>query len=130
MRNALTEYFEALQRLMDDCPRIVPKGTKITNDAVSLEAGRGKGSIKKSRPLFAELIEAIDDAAAEQSDPQVEMKARLKAAKSEIAKYRSLWEEALAREVSLLSELYEVRRALANLTGDRVLPLRSMPSPK
>ncbi|WP_157378909.1 hypothetical protein [Burkholderia ubonensis] len=103
MRNALTDYFEALRRLIDDCPRFVPKGTKITNDAVSLEAGRGKGSIKKSRPLFAELIEAIDDAAAEQSNPQDEMKARLNAAKSEIAKYRFLWKQALAREVSLLS---------------------------
>lgn len=45
----LAEYFAALERLKAGKPRIVPKGSRITNDAISLEAGRGKGSIKKSR---------------------------------------------------------------------------------
>ena len=52
----LADYFEALDRLQKGRPRIVPLGTKITNDAVSLEAGRKKGSIKKSRDLFKDLI--------------------------------------------------------------------------
>lgn len=39
-----------------------PKGSKINNDNVSLEAGRKKGTIKKSRPVFNELIEEIKKA--------------------------------------------------------------------
>jgi hypothetical protein len=64
---SLDEYFAALARLQEGTTQIVKKGTKITNDSVSLEAGRGKGSIKKSRPQFAALIAAIEIAATEQS---------------------------------------------------------------
>jgi hypothetical protein len=52
MSNVLSEYFEALERLTKGRPVNVPKGSKITNDSVSLEAGRKKGTIKKSRPIF------------------------------------------------------------------------------
>jgi len=38
--------------------------------------------------------------------------------------YRRELEAALAREVSLLKELYEIRKQLAQLTGVKVLPLR------
>lgn len=61
MSEMLKDYFEALERLKSGKPVIMPKGTKITNDSVSLEAGRKKGTIKKSRQIFAELIKAIDD---------------------------------------------------------------------
>lgn len=67
----MKEYFEALTRLREGTSTIVPKGTKITKDAVSLEAGRGKGSIKKSRIQFAELIKCIDEAAIEQRQPRL-----------------------------------------------------------
>ncbi|SPD37126.1 conserved protein of unknown function (plasmid) [Cupriavidus taiwanensis] len=70
MSSALTDYFLALERLKKGQPQVVPKGTKITNDAVSLEAGRGKGTIKKSRAIFADLIKAIEEAAAERPDPK------------------------------------------------------------
>lgn len=121
---SLTEYFDALERLRKGQPTRVPKGTKITNDAVSLEAGRGKGSIKKSRPIFADLIKAIEAAAAEQTDPRDAIKVRLETAKGSAAHYRALWEEALAREASLLAELFEAKKALAQLTGGNVLPIR------
>ena len=65
----LDDYFAALERLKKGTSKIVPKGTKITNDAVALEAGRGKGSIKKSRLVFADLIAAIDEAAKTQASP-------------------------------------------------------------
>ena len=41
----IEEYFKALERLKKNKPLNVPIGTKITNDAVSLEAGRKKGTI-------------------------------------------------------------------------------------
>lgn len=124
MTQLLADYFDALSRLKTGRPIHVPKGTKITNDAVSLEAGRGKGSIKKSRPVFADLIQAIDAAAAEQSKGSNQQKERLDKAKLSADQYRLELEAALAREVSLLYELYEVKKQLAQLTGANALPLR------
>ncbi|SOZ16390.1 hypothetical protein [Cupriavidus taiwanensis] len=124
MSSALTDYFLALERLKKGQPQVVPKGTKITNDAVSLEAGRGKGTIKKSRAIFADLIKAIEEAAAERPDPQTALKGRLEASRGAAEKYRRLWEEALAREASLLMELYEAKRTIATLTAGAVFPIR------
>lgn len=56
----LEKYYKALNRLIQNNPNIVSKDTKISYDSVSLEAGMSKGCIKKSRPGFSELIEAID----------------------------------------------------------------------
>ncbi|MFD1122452.1 hypothetical protein ACFQ2T_08065 [Methylophilus flavus] len=124
MTQSLADYFEALDRLVRGCPINVPKGTKITNDAVSLEAGRGKGSIKKSRTIYVDLIQAIDTAAAEQSKAYNQQKQKLDKAKLSAQQYRLELEAALAREVSLLYELYEVKKQLAKFTGANILPLR------
>lgn len=127
MPDILKDYFNALERLKCGKQVNVPKGAKITNDSVSLEAGRKKGTIKKSRPIFSELIEAIDAAAKAEIKPQDEIRARLDDAKSEIASYRTLWEEALAREVSLVKELWDTREAWAKerdaTTSDKVTPI-------
>ncbi|MBS1131994.1 MAG: hypothetical protein H6R16_2996 [Proteobacteria bacterium] len=120
----LDDYFEALLRLKSGKSLRVPKNTKITNDAVALEAGRGKGSIKKSRPIFADLIQAIDAAATEQRKGEGLQKERLDKAKKSANYYRCELEAALAREISLLYELYQMKKELARLTGANVLPLR------
>ena len=96
----LDDYFAALARLKAGRSTIVPRGSKITNDAVSLEAGRGKGTIKKSRAVFADLIRAIDEAAAEQARPKDEQKTKLAKSKGEAERCRRDLESALAREVS------------------------------
>ena len=127
MSDALREYFDALDRLKKGRSIIIPKGTKITNDAVALEAGRGKGSIKKSRPVFSCLIDAINHAMSEQVRPEDKAKERLIVAKSSSSKYRVLWEEALAREASLILELYEVRKTVAQLTAKHPLPENVLP---
>jgi len=113
MTEILKEYFDALERLKRGNPVNVPKGTKITNDSVSLEAGRKKGTIKRSRPMFGDLIEAINAAAKAPTKPLDKMRERLDHADGEVARYRALWEEALAREVSLIKELWDVREAWA-----------------
>lgn len=120
----LDDYFAALDRLKNGRPDILSKGTKITKDAVALEAGRGKGSIKKSRPVFVDLIQAINEAAAEQSRPNNEQKTRLNKAKNTADQLRRDLEAALAREISLLHELYETKKKLATFTNGKVLPIR------
>lgn len=122
--NTLDDYFSALERLKKGTPHIVKKGVKITNDSVSLEAGRKKGSIKKSREQFRGVIAAIDAAAAEQSRPQKEQAQRLGKVKQTAETLRMELDAALGRELSLLMELYETKKILAKLTGEKVLPIR------
>jgi len=126
MSEMLKDYFEALERLKSGKPVIMPKGTKITNDSVSLEAGRKKGTIKKSRQIFAELIKAID-AVQDKRKPGDEVRVRLVVAGAQVDRYRTLWEGALAREVSLLKQLWDEREAWAKervaLTSGKVTPI-------
>ncbi|RQU90645.1 hypothetical protein DF053_03340 [Burkholderia cepacia] len=124
MSQPIQDYFDALNRLKTGTAIRISKGTSITNDAVALEAGRGKGSIKKSRSIFADLIAAIDLAASEQFNGKKQHKEKLNEAKLAADRYRLDLEAALAREVSLLYELYDVKKQLAALTGGNVLPIR------
>jgi hypothetical protein len=120
----LTPYYEALERLKAGKPQLVPKGTKITNDAVSLEAGGKKGSIKKSRPVFVGLIADIDLAAAAQGSPQKTQAQIADKAKTKVRDLQGELDAALGREQSLLMELFETRIRLNKLTGEGILPLR------
>ncbi len=124
MSKVLSEYLQALERLKSSCPTRAPKGARINNDNVALEAGRGKGSIKKSRSVFKALIEAIDAAAAEQSSPERQMIKRLEKTREEARSYREKWEQTVCRELSLLQEVYALKKELAVLKGGSVLPLR------
>lgn len=127
MDESLKDYFDALDRIVSGKPNKVQTGTRITKDAVSLEAGRGRGSIKKSRPIFARLLDAIESASKSQIAPDTSLNAKLKDAKAEAKKYRSLWEAALAREISLMKQLWDERAEWAAeksaLTGDKVVVL-------
>lgn len=123
MPNPLDDYFAALDRLVKGKPTMVPKGTKICNDSVALEAGRKKGSIKKSRSVFADIIAAINEAAVLQSRPRDVAKERLANEKASSDKYRDLWEAALVREVSLLDEVVELRMRIHQLTGKTVFTM-------
>ena len=129
MLDILQDYRDALARLIRGKPENVPKGTKITNDSVSLEAGRKKGTIKRSRPIFKDLIDDIKAAAAEQLKPEDAQKARIDQLKAEVSKYRTLWEEALTREVSLVKQLWDERQEWskkeAELTGEKVVTINA-----
>lgn len=52
-------------------------------------------------------------------------KTALEKAKQETAEARQALDAALAREVSLLNELYELKKQLAALIGGNVLPIRA-----
>jgi hypothetical protein len=115
--NTLDEYRAALERIIEGCPNIVPKNSRITNDAVSREAGRLKGSIKNSRAVHKELIEEIKRAITAQAASKRVNRSPGKSRRRDL-------DAALAREASLLFQLYELRKQLAQLTGEKVVPLR------
>lgn len=117
-------YNEALDRLIAGKPANVSKGARINNDAVSLEAGRGKGSIKKSRAGYAALIERIDAAALKQSQPKREAADRAHRMSGRVADLEEKLDAALGREMSLVYELLSVRKQLASLTDEKVIPIR------
>jgi hypothetical protein len=101
----LNEYYEALNRLIQNKPINVHKGTKINNDTVALEAGRKRGSIKKSRPLFLELIESIKEASEEKNFPEKRYKERIKKLTTKINDYKLLYENVLNRELMLIEKV-------------------------
>ena len=61
MSEAVRLYYAALERLKQNKPTNVEKGTAINKDTVALEAGKKRGSIRK-RPGFDQLIEEIESA--------------------------------------------------------------------
>lgn len=102
------QYFAALERLMK-------RGEIVSNDAVAVEAGKGRGSIKKSRPAHAALIAAINEAARVQhslvatANPIADLR-------DEIADLTKRLDQSLEREVALLHELYDLRSKVNTLT--------------
>ena len=58
--SVLEKYYAALGCLKVNKLTLLPKGSAINNDTVALEAGRKRGSIKKSRHpvLIAEIEQA------------------------------------------------------------------------
>jgi hypothetical protein len=120
----LQEYFDALQRIKENRARRVPKGVAINNDNVSIEAGRGRGSIKKSRPAFSGLIRNIAQAEEERRLAAFPTGTPTPTGSEDVDTLRSQLDASLGRELSLLLELYDTKKQLAQLTGGNVLPLR------
>ncbi len=114
----LSDYYAALERL-------IKRKAKINNDTVALEAGRKKGTIKKSRHIYTRLIQDIENAALEQSQIHKHYHIKLTQSRNAATELRKQLDEAYAREVSLLAELLETKRKLHALTGESILPLRS-----
>lgn len=112
MNGVLKDYYEALERLKNNKPINVPVGTKITNDAVSLEAGRKKGTIKKSREVFTELIEEIKKYSDIEKAPKEECKAQIEKWKSKSKEYKELYEQALNRELMMTERINELEKRL------------------
>ncbi|MEM5343385.1 hypothetical protein [Paraburkholderia azotifigens] len=116
MTTSTRKYFEALERLK-------AAGKRINNDTVALEAGFKKGSIKKSRPSHATLIQAISIAA---TAAKVERAVAdpLPTLRDNMRKLRQRLDEALEREINLLDELLTVRHERDSLR-EEVNALRS-----
>lgn len=113
--SVLNEYYAALERLKANKPTILAKGSAINNDTVALEAGRKRGSIKKSR--HAVLVEAIELAAQEMGQEKLspsqqieQAKSKTKAVKSDYEQLREDYEKLLEKCNSLLSENFELKQ--------------------
>jgi uncharacterized protein (DUF3084 family) len=118
--SALNEYYAALERLKANKPTILPKGYAINNDTVALEAGRKRGSIKKSR--HAALIDAIEQAAQAAGQnvlsptQQIEQaKSKTKAVKTDYEQLKEDYEKLLEKCNSLLLENFELRQSARTL---------------
>ena len=114
---AVDNYLSALERLKNNTPVVLPKGTRISKDTVALEAGRKRSSIKKSRPQFASLIKEIELAASIQSKPEDDSKGYLDKLKSEKDHYKSLYQQSLNRELMLVKRLSDLEKLLSNEVG-------------
>lgn len=104
------QYFAALERLK-------ARGEPISNDAVALEAGKGRGSIKRSRPAHAELILAIEKAMKEQKE-QKETKVAVDpvpSLKKDIEELKMRLEQSRAAEAVLLKKFYVLQAKVNQL---------------
>lgn len=117
MNDPLNDYRAALERLKK-------RKAKINNDTVSVEAGRKKGSIKKSRPQFESLIADIEKAAAEIAEERNEPSLRYERAREAKKSLQQQLDEALEREICLIKEVFDLKRELVQLRGGTVLPIR------
>ena len=113
--SVLHEYYAALARLKANKPTVLAKDSAINNDTVALEAGRKRGSIKKSR--HAMLIEAIELAAQQAGQnilsptQQIEKaRTKTKAVKTDYEELREDYEKILEKCNSLLLENFELRQ--------------------
>ena len=95
-------------------PIVLPKGSAINNDTVAMEAGRKRGSIKKSR--HAALIEAIEQAAQAAGQNLLspaqrieQAKTKTKAVKSDYEQLREDYEKLLEKCNSLLLENFDLK---------------------
>ena len=115
--NTMEEYFAALQRLKS-------RKERINNDTVAIEAGRKKGSIKKSRPQFAELIKAINLAALEMNNVLNEPINRLTKVKDEKVIIQKRLDESLEREIVLIKQVFDLQKELTQLKNGNILAFK------
>ena len=101
----ISEYEDALERLINNQTINVPKGSKINNDTVALEAGRKRGSIKKSRDVCVDLILKIEEISSEKKFPKKKYEQKILKWKNKANEYRDLYEEVLNRELMLIERL-------------------------
>jgi CRISPR/Cas system-associated protein Cas5 (RAMP superfamily) len=113
MNKATNEYFQALERLIKNIPNIVEKNSKINKDTVALEAGRKRGSIKRSR--HPELTKAIEEASNSINNPKREIDLKLKKIKEEKDYFETEYKNSLARELMMIERISELEKELIKI---------------
>lgn len=112
----LDDYWQALERLKKNIPVHIPAGSPINNDTVALEAGRKRGSIKKSRKNFTDLIRAIDESESYRK-PKSSSTDLIKLERAKKENYRELYHQALNRELMLIERLAELEKDIARFNN-------------
>ena len=100
-------YDAAFLRLLNGNPRVVPIGTKISNDSVALEAGRGRGALKRSRASHARILRKIQEAKNSMARPAEQQSRKLQKQKAKTKTYRELYEDSLMRELNLMQKEFD-----------------------
>ena len=126
INKTLEEYYEAVNRLINNNPVNVPKDTKINKDTVALEAGRKRGSIKKSREVFSELIEAIEKASEDKSKNTSQHIEQITKIKDKMNNFKHLYEEALNRELMYIERINELEKALKNISSNKMISANNL----
>jgi len=107
---SIQRYYDALKRLEANEPIILPKGTKINNDTVALEAGRRRGAIKGNSPEIIELKKQIYENKIKVSPKPIPKK------DSNIdSEYQKLLTSYKLQIAKLASTLYELQQVKAEL---------------
>lgn len=118
--SALDDYNAAFLRLLENRPTRVPIGTKINNDTVALEAGRKRGSLKKSRIEHLPLIEKIRKATGESREDTSKLKAQVDKLKCSRNEYKEKYQLSLAREVMQLKRIADLENKLAEFSRQNI----------
>ncbi len=120
MSKTLKNFYDALQRLIDEKPKVITGTYSINNDTVALEAGRKRGTIKKSRPELAELIVAITEAEAVRTGKSKDTNIDIRDQKLQEAQDRI---KELEDELSEFKDKYNKQLAQLNILSFRNLQL-------
>jgi len=99
---------EALERLKQNKPLIIQKGSRINLDTVALEAGKNRSSIRKDR--YPELYAIIQEAEQNDLTPRQQDAVKIEKIKFERDRYKKLYEEAIGRELMLVDRLSELEK--------------------
>lgn len=126
---SLKEYWDALDNIKKGKPVNVPPGGRITNDQVSIEAGRGRGSIKKSRESYQELIAAIESAENDRQKFSNKDEEKYQRRRTEAERFKLLYQQSVAREISLAKENMELKRKIRLLESKSVRTLTKIQAP-
>jgi hypothetical protein len=115
---ALREFSEAFDRLKRNEPRRVLRGTPVSQNNVSREAGMDTAALRKS--LYPDLVGAIQDWVRSHTEAR-EPVSPLALARREIAALTERVEALQAELVATRSELARTRAAIADLQRERDL---------
>lgn len=125
MSKALINLNEALNRLISNTPIRVPKGSKINNDTVALEAGLKRGAVKRSRPELAELLDDIKEAEAKRlgkeyskNNSKIVMQKETLKLKQQLKELQDKYDTQLSQINSLIFENHRLKREIQLLTQE------------
>ena len=113
MASTIIEYFEALNRLVE-------KDVKPTFDAVAIEAGRKKGSIRRGLDRHKDLVAAIDWAAEQfgkeaEKSKEFQQATRIDKLKKERDQYKLRYDNLLDKHLGVINQLEEQRLKIMKL---------------
>lgn len=112
--SALSDYYEALERLKKNKPINIAPGGKINKDTVALEAGRKRGSIKSSRDGYVALIEDIAAASVAAIPEDVQVKDKVACLKGELKQFKQRYIRSINREIVLKNRVRELEAMLGS----------------